>query len=473
MATVKRNKLKNGDSFRICMKVKSLRSKTPEVRSMTWKVPEGLSEDEIQVQLKQVVENFERDEKRKVSGLYVNDDSVRLFSFIDKWLERVQANKSQNYHIKGVQSSKLIKDYFGDIKLSEINPVNVQGFMDTLFKHKIVRHSSVLIGDLKCIFLNRVLTLDKVRELTGVKRGTVERMLGGYTVRYENASKLCKGLKLSYNQYFQDVFTEKDYEKESIKKHRNVLSAILASAKKMGYIEDNYASPEYLEPIRGFKKEVQILNIQEARQLLKALDKVEEPRRKIGIVLVLFMGIRRVELAGLEWKDIDFENKTMKIERTSFRDKGGVTYTKCPKTDKSKRVISMPNILIKYLLEYREWWNNRKEVLKSIWKNSDRLLLSDDGRIICPTMYNKWLHKILEDANLPPITLHALRHTIITLQIVSGVDATTVSVRAGHARVSTTTDFYSHFIKSSDKNASSKINDLFTSQGGLNGDNNN
>ena len=185
------------------------------------------------------------------------------------------------------------------------------------------------------------------------------------------------------------------------------------------------------------------------------------------------MGIRRGELAGLEWKDIDFENKTMTIQRTSYRDKGGTTYTKEPKTEKSKRCITMPNKLIGYLLEYRDWWNYRKSILNLAWKNSDRLLLSDDGRIICPTMYVKWLKKIAEKVGLPKITLHSLRHTNITLQMIAGVDTKTVSTRAGHARASTTSDIYSHFLKSSDKNASDTINKLFNREKGLySGDNN-
>lgn len=472
MASFKRNELKSGISYRIIVKVKSLRSNVQQTKSMTWKVPKGLTEQEIQTQLKQIAENFEKEEKNKSLGLISNDNSVRLFSFIDRWLERVNDNKSKNYYIKAVQSSNLIKDYFGDIKISEITPVKVQGFMDTLFKHKIKRHSSLLVGDLKSVLLSRLLTLEKVKELTGIKRGTVERALAGYPIRYDNAKSICDGLKLPYSKYFQDIISEKDYAKESIKKHRNILSAILASAKKFGYIEDNYASPEYLEPIRGFKEEVPILNIEEARSLLKALDAEPEPRRKIALIIVLLMGIRRAELAGLEWKDIDFENKTMTIARTSFREKGGTTYTKSPKTETSKRVLSMPEKLINYLLEYKVWWNNRKSLLKSVWKNNDRLLLSDDGRIVCPTMYVKWLHQILERANLPKITLHALRHTNVTLQIVSGVDPKTVSVRAGHARASTTSEFYAHFIKSSDKNASSKINEIFNKGGMTDGNDN-
>lgn len=102
-----------------------------------------------------------------------------------------------------------------------------------------------------------------------------------------------------YEEYFEDIKIEKNYAKESIKKHRDCLSAILSSAKKQGLIEDNYASPEYLEPIRGYKEEMLILNEQEAKLLMKELDKEPDPRKKISLIIFLLMGIRRGELAGL------------------------------------------------------------------------------------------------------------------------------------------------------------------------------
>ena len=473
MASIRKNELKDGTSYRILVKVKSPRTGKVETKSMTWKVPKGLSEDQIQKKLKQVANEFEFNEKCKETSFKINNGGMKLYAFMDKWLERVCLNKSKNYYKVAEASTKTIKEYFGDIKLSEITPTLVQNYMDNLSKHIIVRHSSRMIKSIKNVMLSKLMKIRELTELSGVKRSVYEGALAGNSIRYENASAICKALNIPYNEYFEDIKVEKTYAKESIKKHRVVLSSMLASAKKLGLIEDNYASPEYLEPIRGFKVEVPILNEQEAKILQKELEKESDPRRQISLMIVLLMGLRRAELAGLEWKDIDFENKTMTIARSSFRDKGGKTYTKSTKTETSVRCISMPDKLITYLLQYREWWLNRKSILKAVWKDNDRLLLSDDGRIVCPTMYVKWLHAILERAGLPKVTLHSLRHTNITLQLIAGVDMKTVSTRAGHARASTTSDFYSHFLKSSDKNASAKINDIFNREKGLySGDNN-
>ena len=85
----------------------------------------------------------------------------------------------------------------------------------------------------------------------------------------------------------------------------------------------------------------------------------------------------------------------------------------------------------------------------------------EDGTDISPGLFRVWLQKTLAKTDLPKVTLHSLRHTNITLQLVAGVDMKTVSARAGHSKASTTSDFYSHFIKNSDIHASEIINKIF------------
>ena len=102
-----------------------------------------------------------------------------------------------------------------------------------------------------------------------------------------------------------------------------------------------------------------------------------------------------------------------------------------------------------------------KEALGDLWEKSTALLVNDEGKIIYPNLYRIWLKKILKKANLKDVTVHSLRHTNITLMLTSGVDLRTVSARAGHARTSTTTDIYSHFIRNSDERASKIIDNIF------------
>lgn len=150
----------------------------------------------------------------------------------------------------------------------------------------------------------------------------------------------------------------------------------------------------------------------------------------------------------------------VKIQRSVQDIPGFGIITKEPKTETSKSTITMPDKLIDDLLEYQKWWEEHEHYLGDLWANTDRLFCNDSGGAICPGLLRVWLQKILARAGLPCVTLHSLRHTNITMQLVAGVDMKTVSTRAGHSKASTTSDFYSHFLKNSDIVASEKLNEI-------------
>jgi len=93
--------------------------------------------------------------------------------------------------------------------------------------------------------------------------------------------------------------------------------------------------------------------------------------------------------------------------------------------------------------------------------NIDLCVLIILGERIYPQTINKWLERVLKKLNLRHFNIHSLRHTNITLQIMAVVPLSIVSARAGHARTSTTTDVYTHFIKSVDRDAAEKLNEMF------------
>ena len=462
MASIIKNTLSDGISYRIIATYKNVRTDKFQSKSMTWKQPDEMPEVIAKKEVKRIAIEFEENLRKQQAGIKFRENSVTFKEFAEKWLDRIKTTCSHNYWKKAGASLKLIYCYFGEnAKLKEINPVMVQGFIDSLTNHKVERKSAKLIGDLKLLLTAKILTIKELEQMSGVKKSAYECAIRGSNIGYEKAEAICKALKVNFNDYFEPVIISHNYAKESISNHKRILATVLASAKRLRLVEHNYASNDYIEPIRGYKSEIQILNDKEAKELMKALENEPNIRWKTVLITVLLMGLRRGEICGLEWQDIDFENKTMSISRSSYKAENGILITKEPKTETSKRILTMPEKLIKYLLEYKEWWDKRAIILKKRWKGCQRLFLSDSGEVTEPSMYVKWLHKVLEKANLPQVTLHSIRHTNITLQLIAGVDIKTVAVRAGHARASTTSDFYSHFIKSSDIHASATINNIF------------
>ena len=131
------------------------------------------------------------------------------------------------------------------------------------------------------------------------------------------------------------------------------------------------------------------------------------------------------------------------------------------KTESSKRVIAISDKLITVLTEYKAWYEEYREMHGDKWENSNRLFIGEYGGNIYPGTINMWMKRICQTAGLEERTVHSLRHTNITMQIAAGVPIVTVAGRAGHARTSTTTDIYSHFLKTADRSAAQKLEEIF------------
>lgn len=159
--------------------------------------------------------------------------------------------------------------------------------------------------------------------------------------------------------------------------------------------------------------------------------------RNIGILLSLYSGIRIGELCALQWKDIDFKNNMLHINKTLQR-----VYIKDNNVKKSKVIITNP----KTHNAERDIPLNKDfaKELKNYKTNSEDYLLSCTNKWIEPRTYRRFFERTLKKANVEKINFHGLRHTFATNCIKLGVDYKTVSELLGHTTVNITLNLYVH-----------------------------
>jgi integrase len=157
-------------------------------------------------------------------------------------------------------------------------------------------------------------------------------------------------------------------------------------------------------------------------------------------------GLRRGELLGLKWEDIDLKNKTITINGTLYRRKGeGLKYKPKTKTDSSdNRVIPIPDAIVEVLQKEKALQDEMKEKLGNGYNSENFVFINDKGRPIDPDYLTRKFREIVRTLNVKKITLHGLRHTAATLLMKLGVHVKIVSDILGHSRVQVTLDFYSH-----------------------------
>lgn len=179
-------------------------------------------------------------------------------------------------------------------------------------------------------------------------------------------------------------------------------------------------------------KEEKLYSIDEAKELLKFIE-IEAPLKyRCFFYLALTSGMRRSELIGLEWRDINFISGVISITRVGNYTSATGKYTDVTKTKGSNRCVIVPRFVVDMLAEFR------KE------QPYNRVFVQADGQPMHSNTPYNWLKRECEKRKLPFYGVHKFRHLYASVLINSGLDVATVSRCLGHSQISTTLNIYAH-----------------------------
>ncbi|EMF0304663.1 site-specific integrase [Enterococcus faecium] len=228
----------------------------------------------------------------------------------------------------------------------------------------------------------------------------------------------------------------------------NNASRICDYAIKFGYLQDNPFKKITVPKRKVSVHEENTLNFfnkEELEIFLKSVEKKKDIRMYSFFRTLAFTGMRVGELLALTWKDIDFNDNYIKINKTLARGKNRRLYVEQPKTKNSKRDIPVDdetmNILKKWRLEQRKWLLTLG--INTLSKN--QLVFSNQkNEYLQLSKPRKWLEVIIKQNNLKRITIHGLRHTHASLLLEAGANIKDVQERLGHSSIQITMDLYIH-----------------------------
>ena len=463
MAAIRKMKNKNGDSYQIQVKAKNPATGKLVIKCKTWRPNTPMTIKQMEREVVIVADKFEKEIRESVTGLVGsgNEIDMTLKEYYISWLERRKPDLALNTYVHYSDTLKILDEYIGGVKLRDLTPFIIQSFYDKLDKFKKVSAYAIGKPKFKIVQEKKGLNSNELARRAEITPTCVHKSRRGERIQKVSAEKIAKALCANINTIYEVTVNEEPYCYETMHKHKRNIRAVLATAKKQRIISDNYASADYITFGRRPETKIDFMDDDESKIFYKALMVYKDIRSKTAMLILLFTGMRRGELAGLNWADIDLEKDTIKIERAYTAVKGYGVILKEPKTKSSKRLIAISKLLCEQLKEYKDWVVEERVKYGDRWKESDALFTNEIGERVYPQTFNMWLDYILVSAGLRHYSLHSLRHTNITLQIMAGVPLAIVSGRAGHARTSTTADIYTHFIKSVDKQAAEKLNSLF------------
>ena len=451
MATI----TKRGNAYRITVSLGYSLDGKQLRRTMTWVPPEGMTAKQIQKEANRQAVLFEE----KCRTGQVLDGSIRFADFAEQWFTNY-AEKQLRPRTVGRYRELMprINAAIGHIRLDRLQPHHLMQFYSNLEEAGIREDGKQRFkGDLRQMLRARSITKTAFAEQAGVSPAVLASITQGKNISAESAKRVSDALGEPADALFEPTGNDKGLSAKTILHHHRLISSILSTAVKWQVIFSNPC--ERVDPPKVENKEAVYLDEEQTAQLLEALEG-ESLQHQVIVKLLLYTGMRRGELCGLEWDDIDFDSSTIRVQRSSLYMSGVGVFTDETKNESSQRVMKVSDEAIEMLRVFRSAQRKERLRLGDQWQDSGRIFTTWNGAPIRPDTITGWFHKFIAKSGLPPIHVHSLRHTNASLLIAAGTNLQTVAKRLGHANTTTTSKIYSHAIKSADEAAAETLQDI-------------
>jgi len=427
-------------------------------KSMTWTPPAGMRPTAADKQAEKEAVLFE---ERVRSGVVSIDGKTKFEDYAARWMDTAdlapKTREQYDYLLCRINQA------IGHIPLEKLRAHHLKEFYKNLREAGIKETSYAIASKLDEKRKVLKLTYVKLAELSGVSRDTASAACHGQRISVESAQKISTALDAETATLFTITKGTDTLSDRTIWHYHKLVRAILTGAEQDQFVQYNVASKLKGAPTQP-QSEARYLDDEQAKSYLIALQNEPDIRIRTVLTLDLFTGLRRGELCGLSWGDIDFQSQTVRVQKASQYITGqGVieVSTKKTRNQNSDRFIKVSQYVLSLLGEYKFWWMNYQSSLGDAWKGeAERLFVQSDGKPLFPSTINYWMRKFIAQNDLPYATPHTLRHTFASLQLIAGVDVRTLQARTGHAQASTLLNVYAHAIKSAQDRAAQAMDDV-------------
>lgn len=244
---------------------------------------------------------------------------------------------------------------------------------------------------------------------------------------------------------FYSLKIDGEYSTSTIRKMHQLLNQAFQQAVKWKKISANPVAESTPPSVKS--EEMKIWSLDEINSFLKHC---KNEKHYITFLLAIYTGMRRGEVLGLKWSDIDFDKKIINVQRSlGYIPKKEYILTSV-KTKTSRRQIPIPEKIVKELLLQKEGQNDLQLRLGEAYQNLDLVICTETGTPQDPRNLIRVFKRLCKSAKVTPIRFHDIRHTHASILISEGVDIVRVAKRLGHANPKITLGIYSHLVPNED-----------------------
>ena len=261
-------------------------------------------------------------------------------------------------------------------------------------------------------------------------------------------------LQKFYNMKLKGTAQRKQLSRRTVEYLHTIIGSALEQAYKNEMIAKNVN--EFTVLPKKEEKEIEPLTIEDLEKVLRV---AKETDLYSLILLEVFTGMRKGEILGLQWENVDLEKKVLWVRKNLCRvennDEEDGRKTKLillePKTKKSIREIPLSEEAVKVLKIHKRKQNEQKMLYRDIYQDNGVVFAKADGSFEDPREVLRRFHKILKKAGVRKCRFHDLRHTFASILLNEGESMKVIQELLGHSTITTTMDIYSHVTKETKK----------------------
>lgn len=326
----------------------------------------------------------------------------------------------------------------------------------------MIKPSETILKDYLDMWLNDFVKPLRSENTVSSYKGSIDK----YIEPVLGNLKLCD-IKVIHIEQFLANMRKTKLSSSTIQKHFLVINAALNKAIKLQMLQDNPC--KYVEVPKRQKHSINILSLDEIQMIYNKLDinKYDDFIFYLAIALTVETGLRRGEMCGLSWGNVDFDKKMIHVRDALIRIDDDFRISKL-KTESSYRNLPLSDEVLKLLkhlqnlqrqniLQYGEFYT-RFNIFNNDPTKYDLVFVHQDGKYIVPSNFLQRLKRICGYCEINKnIRWHDLRHSNATLLLKDGVSMKVIQERLGHSMMQTTADIYAHVTDEMNRDATNVI----------------
>lgn len=351
--------------------------------------------------------------KREFALGEVSDDRLTLAAYLQQWLsDKRRSVKTGTYEQYELAVHRHIVPRVGHVPLAKLTPLQVQTMLGSIadsIKKSAERSAS-----------------------RNPRRGTPKSPSLGQSVSARSGVSTANKCRIVLNNAYKQALKWQLVQRNPV----DVVDSLPESGREMKLWEIDEAT-RFLDRARGHR--------------LYAL-----------FYLAMSTGLRRAELLGLRWSDL--EGEVLHVRNTLVKRNDGTLAPESPKSRSSRRTIPLASDIVQVLAEHRARQRAEREALGEAWRDTNLVFVSKVGTALNPDNLRRTLNALCAKAEVPRVRMHDLRHLHSSACIRDGMDPKMLAHRLGHSRASFTLDRYTHLFESARMASPASLSGLFDSQ---------